>query len=456
MRKIFKKIVPVLLGICLMAGTPTSVVYAITEPPQIMGSTACVIDLATGTIIYDKEKDVRRPPASTTKIMTAILALEKLPLDSQIVIDDEVIVTGGNTLSFKDGEIISVRDLLYGLLLYSANDAAVALAKAVSGATSDFVNLMNERAKELGALNTTFKNPHGLTEEGHLSTAYDIAVLARKAMENKTFREIVSTDSYTIQGNFLSEERKIFNTNLLVYDDETMITVNGQERPAKYDGAIGIKTGFTLAAGNCLVAAAEKNGTTFISVVLNSGELERFSDSILLMDWGYLNYRSMLAVDQGELAGKVKVVKGEIIKADLEAAESCYLLLPNDAADSVVTRKIIIDGDLEAPVTKGTNAGRIEVYEGDRKVREIDLVVAEDIEIGSFLTNIGIPDKIGIPIIIGGLVIIGLFILSLIGLLMARLVVSSKKKKRRKELAMEMAERRMREEEDKKNRNWRF
>lgn len=455
-----KGIKSTILSVIIVAGLVTSLfsaqAYGVTEPELIMAKTACVIDYNTKTVIYDKAKDERRQPASTTKIMTALLVLENLPLDTSIVIDSEVALTGGNTLNFKEGEIISVEELLYGLLLYSSNDTAVCLAKAVAGTTSDFVKMMNERAIELGAVNTHYVNPHGLTEENHYSTAYDLTLIAQEAMKNETFRKIVKTEKYTISANFLSPEREIFNTNLLISGEDINVTVSGITRPVKYEGALGIKTGFTLAAGNCLVFSAEKNGTTYIGAVLNSGELERFSDAISLLEWSFLNYRTLVPVKKEETQGKVKVEGGAIVKAEVKGIRDSYLLIPNDAADTVVSTKVILDEGLVAPLSKGAICGKVQVYEGDRLSDEVDLVLAYDVKKGTFLSYLNIPDKIGVPLIIGVLSIVTLFILFAIGILIARVVVKRKNKARRKELVKELAEKRLKEQRDKENRNWRF
>ena len=455
-----KRIKLSILTIIVTAGLVTSLfsaqAFAVTEPEPIMAKTACVIDYHTKTVIYDKAKDERRQPASTTKIMTALLVLENLPLDTSVVIDSEVAQTAGNTLSFKDGEIITVEDLLYGLLLYSSNDTAVALAKAVSGTTSDFVKLMNERALEIGALNTHYVNPHGLTEDNHYSTAYDLTLIAGEAMKNSTFREIVKTPKYTISANFLSEEREIYNTNLLISGDDINVTVSGITRPAKYEEALGIKTGFTLAAGNCLVFSAERKGTTYIGAVLNSGELERFSDAIQLLEWSFLNYRTLVPVKKEETMGKVKVEGGSIIKAEVKGIRDSYLLIPNDAADTVVSTKIILDEGLVAPLSKGAVCGKVQIFEGDRLSDEVDLVLAYDVKKGTFLSYLHIPDKAGIPLIIGVLAIVALLILFAMGILIARAVVKRRNRIRRRELAREIAENRLKEQRDKENRNWRF
>jgi D-alanyl-D-alanine carboxypeptidase (penicillin-binding protein 5/6) len=440
----------------LLTTTTPSTAFGVTETPPIMGSAACVIDAWTGIVIYDKDGKVQRAPASTTKMITCLLVLENLNLETQVIIDKEVIATKGNTLEFKEGEILSVKDLVYGMMVYSANDAAVALAKEVSGSIPAFVDLMNMRAKELGAENTNFLNPHGLTETGHVSTAYDLAMIARGCMENELFRTICKTPSYKMSANFKSPEREIYTTNLLLTEDPIMVTVGGILRPVKYDSCVGIKTGFTLAAGNCLVAAATKNGTTFISVVLNSGELERFSDSIALLDWSYDNYRSNQTVVKGEPVDKVKIKGGAILNAPMVGDRDHFLLIPNDAADSVVTTKVILEKGLSAPISKGAIVGKIEVYEGDRLVDTINGVLEEDIIQGTFLTKVGIPDKFGKPIIIFFVGILALLILFVFTIIVARIIVKRKKARRRRERALEIAQKRIAEAQDKEKRNWRY
>lgn len=456
MRKRVGLLIMAFFIIGLLTINTASVTYGITDPPSIMGSGSCVIDGWTGTVIYDKDSKTKRAPASTTKMITCLLAIENLSLEAQVVIDNEVIATKGNTLIFKEGEIVSVKDLLYGMMIYSANDAAVALAKEVSGSLPAFADLMNQRAKELGAENTHFLNPHGLTEEGHFSTAYDLAMIAKGCMENETFREICKTPSYKMTANFLSPEREVFTTNLLISDSPIMVTVGGVLRSVKYDSCVGIKTGFTLAAGNCLVSAATKGDTTFISVVLNSGELERFSDSIALLDWSYENYRSYQTVSKGEAVGKVHIKEGAILNAPMVGDRNHFLLMPNDAADSVVSTKVILEEGLKAPISKGTIVGKIEVYEGDRLVDTVNGILKEDIPRGTFLSKVGIPDKIGKPLIVIVIALLSLAILFAIIVIVMRIVVKRQKTRRRQQRALEIAAKRLAEEQEKEKRNWRF
>jgi len=435
-------------------GVSLSPAYGATKPPSINGVTGCLIDGRTGVVIYDNGMNQPMAPASTTKMITALLALENLPMNKQVVIDSQVEGTEGNSLNLVSGEIITVQDLIYGMMLYSANDAAVALAKAVSGSVSDFAKLMNARAAELGAKNTHFVNPNGLTVPGHTTTAYDLAMIAKGCMQNETFREICKTPSYRIPPNLKSAEREVKNTNLMLTDDTTMVTVGGVSVPVKYQYCIGIKTGSTTEAGNCLVAAAEKDGTMLISVILKSGDLERYSDSIALFDWGFKNYRSYEAVSKGKQVDKIRVKDGSVRKVGVAAANDCYVTMSNDAANSVISTKVVLEDSLTAPVKAGTPAGKIEVYEGDRLIETIDAVVMKDVAVGTFLSKIGISDRIAKPLITIVVILASLIAALALILIILRILISKKKKRSRKEKVLELAAKRLAAEKDKENRNW--
>jgi hypothetical protein len=211
-----------------------------------------------------------------------------------------------------------------------------------------------------------------------------------------------------------------------------------------------------LAAGNCLVAAAAREETEFLSVVLNSGELERFSDSIQLLDWSFDNYRNLKAVQKGEPVGTVRVKGGSQLKPEVAGEEDSILLLPNDAADSVVSTQVHLDEGLVAPLSAGAIVGQIQVLEGDRVSKTVNAVLLEDVPEGTFLTAIGIPDSMGKPLIKIGIGLIALLVVGAVALLLVRMNVKRKKQRLLQEKAREIAARRLAEERDKENRNWRF
>lgn len=238
------------------------------------GVAECVMELSTGKTIHSKSEKVRLPMASTTKIMTALLVIEDCDLEEVITVPDAAVGTEGSSIYLKRGETISVKDLLYGLMLRSGNDSAVALAIHHSGSTENFAKCMNERAKEIGALSTNFKNPSGLPDPEHYTTAQDLCLIACTAMHNQTFKQIVSTQNYT------GEYRSYVNKNKML---------------KMVEGANGVKTGYTLKAGRCLVSSAERQGMDVVSVVLNCPDM--YERSKILIEDAFKRY-SLKEIDE--------------------------------------------------------------------------------------------------------------------------------------------------------------
>ena len=239
-------------------------------PPSVAAESAVLID-ESGQILYEKNANAKSYPASTTKIMTALVALEKLDelglgMDSEVIIPEEAVGIEGSSIYLKKGERISIEELLYGLMLQSGNDSATALAMCVGGSLSSFVSMMNEKAETLGCSGTHFTNPSGLYEENHYTTAADLARIAGEAMKRDDFRKIVSTkDWQNADGS-----RSFHNKNKTVF---------------QYDGATGVKIGFTKASGRTLVASAKRDDKEMIAVVLRDGNW--FNDAYALMDYGF-------------------------------------------------------------------------------------------------------------------------------------------------------------------------
>ncbi len=388
-----RKIISIILTVMVLINTAPVVSFGATEPPAILAETAIVIDAKTGQVLYDKNMDEQREPASTTKVITALLALENLDINQTVTIDAETPFTEGSRVYLLEGENIRVEQLLYALLLESANDAAVALGKEISGSIPAFADRMNKKAAELGAKNTHFVNPNGLHEEGHLTTAYDLAMIAKEAMKNEEFRKLVTAYRYVIPATNKQDTRYLYNTNRLIYDEKTKVLVNGAQRAAKYEGSTGIKTGYTSHAGGCLVAGAIRGDTELISVVMKSTDEGRFADSIALLDYAFENYKSIKTMDAGTILGEIPVKQGTERKVQVVALEDVYATLPMEASDSVVNTKIILDNKVRAPIAKGQKVGVVEIYEGDQLVGTVDAVTASGIPEGGILTIIGISDE---------------------------------------------------------------
>ena len=276
-KKVLISLVAILLLVGIFFSTFSTLIVSVTRAENLYTSASggCVIEGSTGRVLFEKNKDKKLAMASTTKIMTAITAIENCDdLDEKFEVSPKAVGIEGTSLYLRKGDVYSTRDLLYALMLISGNDASVAIAEHIAGSTSEFVTLMNEKAKEIGAVNSHFANTHGLDEDGHYTTAYDLAKITAYALNNDTFREIVSTQSTKIINSKDGQEeaRYLRNKNKLLF---------------KLDGCIGVKTGFTNDAGRCLVSAIERNGMRLISVVLNCGPMFEEREVIKKVLTGY-------------------------------------------------------------------------------------------------------------------------------------------------------------------------
>lgn len=276
---IFKRTIKLLLVTFILTCQFTSV-YAM---PGVYAQAYIVIDQESGRIIESHNANIKLPIASTTKIMTAILAIENIPnLNKKIEVPPECTGIEGSSIYLQPKQKVSILDLLYGTILRSGNDAAETLAKfAGLSNPKGFISMMNEKAKEIGALNTNFVNPSGLHNDNHYSTAYDLALISAYAMKNDTFKEIAKAEKYKAN----SINNYFYNKNKVVY---------------QYEYGTGIKIGYTKAAGRCLVASAEKEGTEIIAVLLNDNNW--FNESYEIFDWAFENYKSYSIVEKGQFA----------------------------------------------------------------------------------------------------------------------------------------------------------
>lgn len=298
---------------------------------------AILIDAVTGTVLYEQNADIRRGIASTTKIMTGLLVSELCNLDDMVKVAPEAVGVEGTSLYLTAGQSLSVRELLYGMMLKSGNDAAAALAIHIAGSIDDFVRLMNDRAKSLHMSGSHFVNPHGLPSENHYSTARDMAVLTREALRNLIFSDVVGTKYYKAAG----------------------ITVKNHNRLLwSYEGADGVKTGYTKKAGRCLVSSATRNGQRLIAVTLQDGD--DWKDHAALFDYGFDNYTLLQYYKAGETLAECPVYNGTIPKVSARAVEDVALLLPKDDAERVSVR-IFLPKYIWETVNEGHILGRLQI-----------------------------------------------------------------------------------------------
>ena len=409
----FKKLTSFVLCAILLVCCPLAaeISYgAVTEVPELAGLSAVLINADTGEVLYDKYKDYPRFPASTTKVMTALLALEHLDMDQVYTISHDASFTEGSRIFLLEGEQVTAEQLLYAMLLASANDAAIALAEACAGDVDSFAEMMNEKAEELGAKNTHFVTPNGLPDDSHVTSAADMALFAREAMKNEKFREIVSTYEYVIPPtNLQPEERLIHNTNRLLYDTASKADIGGELRPYKYDGILGVKTGYTNAARGCLVAAAERGGMTLIGVVYTSEPETLYPDMIKLLDFGFDNFKPVdLGIEAGSVVGKASVKGGKkrnvdvTVRYDVRATAELMADGSMPDADSDEFDIKIESDDIEAPFEKGTKAGNLVIYQDSKPIAQFEVFAAEDMEesaVKGFFSDLSLA-KILIPILI--------------------------------------------------------
>lgn len=369
-----------------------------------------LMEASTGKVVYEKNGYEKKYPASTTKIMTAILAIEHCNLNETATASEFAInsvPSGYSTANIQIGETLSVKDLLYALMLQSANESAVILAEHVSGSQEAFANLMNEKAKELGCKNTHFINPNGIHDENHYTTAYDLALITQYAMKNQTFRDIVKTTSFTLPAttSYPSESRTYANTNnLIIYD--------ARNRPDNYyyKYATGVKTGYTSAAKNCLVASAEKNGIEYISVVLgasityeSTGSVShRYVDTISLFDYAFDNFSFRKLKSANNLIKTIKIENGKKDEnsLDLLIASDVNSLVSLDNKSNQIDPEITLKEGLSAPIAKGDIVGTIS-YKVEGINYTTDLIAGNDVEEYK-------PNKIGLYILIFLILIIAI------------------------------------------------
>lgn len=330
------------------------------EAPNLNSRACVVIDRNSNTIIYGKNENVKRKMASTTKIMTATIIIENCNLKETIEISKKAANTGGSRLGLKEGDKLTILDLLYGLMLRSGNDCAVALAEYAGGSIDGFSELMNKKATELGLENTHFETPHGLDADEHYTTAYELALLTNYALNNQTFYSIVSTKTYTITQN--GYPKTISNTNELL---------------GNLEGVYGVKTGFTNGANRCLVTACRRNGLDIICVVLGADTKKlRTSDSIKLIDFTYKNYEIINIEEimkkefenwKSQTTFNIEKGTSEQLEIEISSLKNPTIPLIKNSSSKIYS-KITCETNLKAPILENQTLGTIELFDENNQI----------------------------------------------------------------------------------------
>ncbi|MEL7565117.1 MAG: D-alanyl-D-alanine carboxypeptidase family protein [Dehalobacterium sp.] len=336
--------------------------------PEIAAKSAVLIDAVSGRVLYESNAHERLPQASTTKITTALVALENAKLTKKIRLPDDFVNPGESGIYLEPGETHSLEDLMYALLLKSANDAAEAIGIGVAGSLDKFVDMMNKRVRDLGLTDTHYVNPHGLHHEDHYSSAYDLAMIAREALKLEEFRKIIATDRHTLPWAGNEYSRVVYNGNRLL---------------KTYEGADGVKTGYTRQAGSCLVGSATRNGMQLIAVVLNCNGM--YDDVGALLDYGFNNYQKKDFIQEGQVIGEITVAGGKSEKIKVFAKEPLSISLTDEELQQV-KKNIYLPEQVKAPVKQCQRMGVLVIKINEEMSISTELVANVDVEKRSFLS----------------------------------------------------------------------
>lgn len=352
-----------LIGTFLIWLLLTATCVCAPAPQLSQAHSAVLMEATTGTIIYDKYGDKRMPPASTTKILTALIAIESGRLTEPVTISTSAAKTEGSRMKLSAGQVLTLEELVTGLLLRSGNDAAVAIAEHLCGSVASFARMMNDRAYALGITDSHFVNPHGLPAEDHYVTARDLARIARCAMQNETFAKIVSRRTAEIdwQEAGITHRQSLRNTNKLLW---------------QFTSADGIKTGTTGEAGACLVASASEDGHRYIAVLLN--DPSRFTDAYRLLRWGFDEYVLLQGGTMGDGAGDAPLLGGKFNSVHGILGDTLYALVKKETAEACLALTVWNE-PIQAPVYRGQTIGTRYYYADGTLISSVDIVAAEDV-----------------------------------------------------------------------------
>ncbi|MGL5507595.1 MAG: D-alanyl-D-alanine carboxypeptidase family protein [Paraclostridium sp.] len=380
MRKFLSILLAFLLTFTNLLST-SNIAFADSSPPEIPAQYAVLMDYESGKVLYEKNGYDKLYPASTTKMWTAYIVLKYAKnLDEYVTITIDPVE--GSSMYLQKGEKFTVMELLQGLMITSGNDAAMVLANHVSGSVEKFVDLMNDEALKIGAKNTHFNNPSGLPDDQHYTTAYDMALMSRKAMSNSIFRDIVKTKvvKFPINEN-RNIAREFINSNkLLTGSPSHTIPYKNQIVPVRYEIVDGMKTGYTNAAGNCLLSTARKDDMRLISAVFKNIGDEVYISSRTLLDYGFENFKSLTAINKEDYSGSKRIWYSKERKLNYIPESNYYTVLSKDEASPTYKAETKLD-DLKLPIKKGDRVGTLEIYKNNENepIGKVKLIAQNDV-----------------------------------------------------------------------------
>ena len=357
----------------------SSSLYASEVPGTIYSKGSVLIEKDSKRVLYEKNAHEKMAMASTTKIMTCIVAIESGKLDEIVTVSGRAARAPKVKLNLKTGEKQKLGDLLYSLMLESHNDTAVAIAEHVGGSVEEFCAMMTEKAKAIGAENTCFETPNGLDGQSHYSTPYDMALIAAYALDNPEFVKIINTPQIEIPTTQLEGSKKhaLINKNRFL---------------SQYEGAEGVKTGYTSKAGHCFVGAVKKEDMELIGVALGAGwdskgKSRKYTDVIKLMNYGYNNYKKYKVLDKGEEKGSVKVTNGKVEDVTLYVDETVILPLTEHEKETIELKKTVTD-ELQAPIDENQAVGKVEVICDGKVLKKVDLLASQKVDKANLLDKL--------------------------------------------------------------------
>ncbi|MCX7779840.1 MAG: D-alanyl-D-alanine carboxypeptidase [Negativicutes bacterium] len=358
---VLKKTITALVLLVFFLLAPSALAQA-AAIDSLSAKSAVVIEASTGKVLFAKNAEERRYPASTTKLVTLITALEHGNLNDIVTTSANAASTEGSSLWLAAGEQLKMEDMLYGIMLVSGNDATVAVAEHISGSVEKFAKLMTEKAHAIGAVNTNFTNSSGLPDPNHYSTAHDLAKLAAYGYKNPIFAQIVGTKHKIIPWPGKNHDRELYNENKMLW---------------RYEGGNGVKTGYTEAAGRCLVSGASRNGIQLIAVVLDSDYM--WEDSMALLDYGFSQVKPVTLFHKGDIFKTVRVNNGKT--DNVKAVASAAITVPVSEDDKGQFTTVVNTATaVEAPVKAGQKLGTLKVMYKNVEVSSVDLVAVEEVE----------------------------------------------------------------------------
>ena len=371
-----KKLASLIMAI-LIAIMPMNLSFANEDnaPLSVSSKSAILMDVGSGQILYEKNAHDKLPPASVTKVMTMLLICEaldsgKITLDDSVQISDNAASMGGSQIFLEAGEVQQVDTLLKGIAVASANDGCVAMAEYIGGSVESFVDMMNAKAKELNMKDTNFVNTNGLPVDNHYTSAHDIAIMSRELLKHDVISKYLTTWMDQVVVGKKQITVGLANTNKLI---------------KHYQGATGVKTGFTQQAKYCLSASAKRGDTHLVAVTLGAETSpERFKDATSLLNFGFANYESVKLCSKNDNIATLTLDKADEQKINLVAKEDLSVLIKK-GGNKDFTRKIKVNENPTIPIKKGTNLGYVEIYQGKTLVGKVDLVNTKDIQKASYL-----------------------------------------------------------------------